>query len=335
MAALHSPLLTTAPSSAAISSFLLDIHERSNELDHHELHRFTLERLATILPFDAGLLAMGTIQDGVPHGHDWVLHNRPPELMADWAEINHEDRVAVYALTNPGKTGNFDVEGPIFDGCDRARAHCRKWELAHVLCTSMISSTAGLYWVASVYRSDRTKPFSEEERQAMEMIVPHIFSAGRRARLGQLRARAHVRDTHGQAAAIASSTGLVLEAEPGFIDLMRSAWPGWVGPNLPADLRSELPAKPSLRLVRDTMVLRADKAGDIVLLHARRAVVADKLTAREREIAEAFSLGETHREIGARLGVSPNTVRRHLANIYEKLGIASKAELDRMISGLT
>jgi len=199
----------------------------------------------------------------------------------------------------------------------------------------MISSAAGLYWVASVYRSDQTKPFSEEERQAMEIVVPHIFSAARRAHLGQLRTQAHIRDAHGQAGAIANESGLVLEAEPGFVDLLRTGWPGWTGPLLPSDLASELPTKPSVRLVREPVVVRADKSGGFVLLHARRSVAADRLTAREHEIAEAFSLGETHREIGARLGVSPNTVRRHLANIYEKLGIASKAELDRMISGLT
>jgi DNA-binding CsgD family transcriptional regulator len=48
-------------------------------------------------------------------------------------------------------------------------------------------------------------------------------------------------------------------------------------------------------------------------------------------VARAFSLGETYREIAERLGIAPNTVRRHLANIYDKLGISSKVELDRMV----
>ena len=335
MAAAPSPTPTSAVSAAGICAFLRDIHERSNELRYHELHRFTLQRLATVLPFDSGLLAMGTIQDGVPHGHDVVLHERPPEFMESWEDIKAEDRVALHAFANPGKTVNVDVEGPIFDGYERVREHCREWGLAHVLCTAMISSAAGLYWVASVYRSDRTKPFSEEERQTMEIVVPHVFAAARRAHLGQLRMRAHVRDMHGQAGAIANESGLVLEAEPGFVDLLRAGWPGWKGPRLPSDLASELPAKPSVRVMREPVVVRADKADGFVILHARSTVPADRLTVREREIAEAFSLGETHREIGERLGLSPNTVRRHLANIYEKLGIGSKAELDRMIGGLT
>jgi len=54
------------------------------------------------------------------------------------------------------------------------------------------------------------------------------------------------------------------------------------------------------------------------------------LTSREREIAKAYSLGDTFRQIAEKLEIAPNTVRRHLTNVYEKLGISSKVELDRM-----
>lgn len=49
---------------------------------------------------------------------------------------------------------------------------------------------------------------------------------------------------------------------------------------------------------------------------------ADSLTEREREIAIAFSLGDTSRQVAEKLGVAPNTVRGHLANVYDKLGIS-------------
>lgn len=329
------PDVRRAPSSAEIVGFLLDLHERSNELGHHELYRFTLRRLGAILAFDGGLLAMGTVENGVPQGHDFVLHERPIELMASWEEVKGEDRVALWAFGNPGRTGNFDVRGPIFDGCERARGHCQQWGIAHVLCTSMISSDAGLFSVMSLYRSDPSKPFSEEDRQATELVVPHVFSAARRARLGALRAGSRVPDAHGQAGALANAAGLVFEAEPGFVDLVRAGWPGWSGPRLPRELKEVVAKGKSTRVVRKPVVVRADAAEQCVLLHVRRMVPADQLTPREREIAEAFSQGETHREIGARLELSPNTVRRHLANVYEKLGIASKAELDKMIRDVT
>lgn len=139
---------------------------------------------------------------------------------------------------------------------------------------------------------------------------------------------------HGQFAAIANTDGVVLEAEPGFAELVAARWSGWVGPELPPELRLERPDE-ATRRTHGSIVARLDPADGVVLVHLRRALPADDLTDREREIAQAFSLGETHREIGERLGISPNTVRRHLANIYEKLGISSKVELDRMISGIS
>ena len=80
------------------------------------------------------------------------------------------------------------------------------------------------------------------------------------------------------------------------------------------------------------VVVQGDETEGVHLIHVRRRVASDALTARETEVAEAFSLGDTHRDIAQRLAISPSTVRRHLANIYEKLGISSKVELDRMLA---
>ena len=90
---------------------------------------------------------MGTIRNGIPHGNDVVLHERPPEFMTSWDAVKHEDNVARWALGHPGETGNFAVDGPFFDGCDAMRAHRKLWTISHELCTSMISSQAGVYWV--------------------------------------------------------------------------------------------------------------------------------------------------------------------------------------------
>lgn len=322
------------PETRDITSYLLDLHTHANELGYRELQRFAMERLQQMLPFDSGLFAMGTIRDGVPHGHDAFLHNKPPEFMASWEHVKHEDRVAIDAITNRGTTVNHSIASEFFVGCERLVEHSRAWGVEHVLCTAHISMDSGLYWVMSTYRADPTNPFSETERVAMELVVPHIFAAARQARLGQLRSATHVSESHGQVAAITNEDGLVLEADPGLAELLRAAWKGWNGPWLPGDLTAAIRAGDT-RVVQGPIVVRADRAGDARLLHVRRAVIGDQLTAREREIAEAFSSGDTYRQIGERLGIAPNTVRRHLANIYGKLGVSSKVELDRMVSGLT
>jgi len=50
------------------------------------------------------------------------------------------------------------------------------------------------------------------------------------------------------------------------------------------------------------------------------------LTAREREILEAVSKGETNAQIAKRLWISPYTVRAHLEHIFEKLNVKTRTQ---------
>lgn len=60
---------------------------------------------------------------------------------------------------------------------------------------------------------------------------------------------------------------------------------------------------------------------------ARRSLVAgrgESLTPREREVLEAVAQGRTNGEVGRLLDISPETVRKHLENAYEKLGVHTR-----------
>lgn len=49
------------------------------------------------------------------------------------------------------------------------------------------------------------------------------------------------------------------------------------------------------------------------------------LTERELEVLEAVARGERSKEVASRLGISERTVKAHLASIYNKLGVDSRA----------
>ena len=59
------------------------------------------------------------------------------------------------------------------------------------------------------------------------------------------------------------------------------------------------------------------------------SVLAEPLTPREREVLEWLAEGLTNRAIAARLGISDHTVKFHVASIYGKLGVSTRAEAIR------
>ena len=55
------------------------------------------------------------------------------------------------------------------------------------------------------------------------------------------------------------------------------------------------------------------------------SVVAEALTERELEVLTAVARGDRNKEIALQLGVTERTVKAHLTNIYNKLGVDSRA----------
>ncbi|WP_329333727.1 AAA family ATPase [Streptomyces sp. NBC_01352] len=63
---------------------------------------------------------------------------------------------------------------------------------------------------------------------------------------------------------------------------------------------------------------------------ARARDTSTTLTPQELRVVRLAAEGLTNREIGAQLLISPRTVGHHLANVFPKLGIVSRADLSRV-----
>ena len=57
-----------------------------------------------------------------------------------------------------------------------------------------------------------------------------------------------------------------------------------------------------------------------------KATVPGPLTPRQREVLKLASSGATYKEIAHTLGVSSRTARNHLANLYQRLEVHTRAE---------
>jgi DNA-binding CsgD family transcriptional regulator len=77
---------------------------------------------------------------------------------------------------------------------------------------------------------------------------------------------------------------------------------------------------------RHELVATGEKAGKGAL------ATTGRLTARETQVARMARDGLSNPEIGARLFLSPRTVEYHLGNVFTKLGITSRHELNRALA---
>jgi DNA-binding NarL/FixJ family response regulator len=83
----------------------------------------------------------------------------------------------------------------------------------------------------------------------------------------------------------------------------------------------------------------SELAADLLTFAIAQRKIADEnlacwrvLSPREQEVAAFVCLGDTNRQIAARLRLSLETIKTHVRNILRKLNLASKDELRRAFS---
>jgi LuxR family maltose regulon positive regulatory protein len=107
-----------------------------------------------------------------------------------------------------------------------------------------------------------------------------------------------------------------------------------VGPVVLDELAAAWPrgAEPALDLVLQREGERARQWQAATLAEARTAGTPapaptdDPLSPRERMVLERIAAGDSNKLIARALNLSPHTVKRHVANILDKLGLATRAQ---------
>lgn len=83
--------------------------------------------------------------------------------------------------------------------------------------------------------------------------------------------------------------------------------------------------EPSLLVDAIAAVARGRMSLPYIDLQALNTDPFAELTSRERELLTALANGWTNLQIASRIGISRNTVKYHLKNLYDKLGVSNRA----------
>jgi len=86
-----------------------------------------------------------------------------------------------------------------------------------------------------------------------------------------------------------------------------------------------LPRRIVARALADSVSLRSALGPPAMANDSRRS--RSLLTARERQILQLVRTGLTNKEVGRHLGIEEDTVKKHLRNMYAKLGVRRRAQM--------
>jgi DNA-binding NarL/FixJ family response regulator len=176
------------------------------------------------------------------------------------------------------------------------------------------------------------RDFDERDRLVLELLQPHLQRRHDHTSAAAVSADALATLEEGRTDAfydvvLCSEDGVMEFASRRSRQLLATYW-GSENGTLPAGLRAAL--RGSGRAVsadrdgRRLIVRAARSAGMLLLLLGERDARLDRLTPRQLEILEQVASGATDAAAGAVLGVAPTTVKKHLEQIYERLGVHTR-----------
>jgi DNA-binding CsgD family transcriptional regulator len=185
---------------------------------------------------------------------------------------------------------------------------------------------------------DRRRDFTERERALLNLLAPHLrqlHHAAALRRRGTVARRLIEASTDPARACVlvVEATGAIEPVGERALELWKSYLPDGAGTRPPvvvAEWLRRRRAAGSMTVdgeLGSLLIEYVPGEGDALLIleeHRRTDDDAAGLTPREQEVIALVADGLRNSEIAERLWVSPATVRKHLENIYDKLGVHTR-----------
>ena len=263
--------------------------------------------------------------------HSTHLHDKPLEVLTEWASNNRQNSIIIdTVVANPGRA--LITYAPTTFNDAMMLDYIRRYGHLNSMTITTISKNQPHGQWLSLYRPDIHDHFSRTDSHFQEQVMPHLIEALDINRIiGQVPSARTDLEMSG-ARAVARTDGSLYHCGKKFAEILLEVWPDWNSGKLPAELMAAIyPGKESI-LSEHAIAVSTFDLGNMLFLNIRRISPLHRLSVRELEIARFYGQGQSHKEIGLMLNISPSTVRNLLARVYSKLGIGNKSDLTSLLS---
>ena len=321
---------------AALSRVVLQWHRGCRSWPAATFQSRACELLAEVLPFDSALWGA---ESPTTHSPVALLPYRVPDAV--WthylAHYLAQGRAADPLLAAARAATGFAVArtfaasrttGDTPPSADSLALFGASYGLA----MAQIEPLSKLRSFFCVWRLAGGPAFNTDDQRLLQFVMPHLMETLRESQL------ARATDASEAAAAprshaVCDAQGVLQHVDDRCQALLRLEWPQWHGGVLPAPLVAALKQVSVLPYVGRRIAVRVAVSGDTVLLAVRLRAPCDRLSARQRGIADLYASGLTGPEIAQRLGLAASTVNNHLGEVFKKLQVSSKLQLARVLKG--
>lgn len=311
---------------ARYSDLLLRLYRLGRTAPEEEFQEAAFQEIKQLIPFDGGWWALGVSE--APRDKEWVgpkifdvyFHTISPKMLIIYKRLAHYDTISRKAARYPGVTINTTPREwfPTFFW-----PYLDFFGLQQVMTTNLVYPQTGLTTGITFYKADHNHPFTEQERQIKQALMPHLLEAHSRNQIEPW-VRSTLPAQHYPLAGIAEREGGLRHAADGFGDMLRREWPDWTGPVLPEPLRTILAAGQGGKFSGAHLAVSVDQREHLALVQIRSLHALDQLSERQLRIARLTADGLSHKEIARQMELSPKTVRNYQTHIYQKLEVSNK-----------
>jgi DNA-binding CsgD family transcriptional regulator len=303
------------------SSLLLAVYRSAQELPPQVFQDKILETVKPYLPFTSSMWGTATMTPVGIDIHSIHLHNSSQAMLDAYDRVKHKDTAAYRCTLQPTSTLGFNVDTD-FPGEDMAdyRQFLRDFGHHNFLITSDLNPISRfVHWV-SLYRDDPGQLCTQQDTQILSHLGPHLMQALAINRLVHLDRLTGDTAREKWSVAIADLRGVLYHEDQRFGDLIRAEWDQPDPDRLPQQLLELLLASDQPVPGREVVVQRNIDQG-LLFLKARQRHPVDNLSPREFTVARLLAGGLSQKQVAARLGRSPDTIRSQCRVIFDKLGI--------------
>jgi len=319
----------------ALSKFILELYQHTSLIDENDFQLWALEQTKKLVHFDSAQWAEGHInRQKLPHVHRFYLYKQPFDKIENYRKIHQDlglvDPFVGAIASNPGKTFSWrDIaeSDDVLWSTPLYEFHCKKYQEEHIAVTAIPHYDCEFFSVISLYRNDRSRPFTDEEKRTKEIITPHLIESYRICLQSHIFSK--LLTVEHNSIALVNAVGRLFIRMDTFIDTFNQISEVPIKENAIQDQTLlELIQNKYDGYIKKTHLASRALPNGLFLVILNRDPLLQKLTPREIEATILANQGKSYKEISEIMCIAENTVRSFLRNAREKFGVSTTRQID-------